>query len=107
MNPFTFSRLFPRKPAVRPATAQVHTDAAAPLWRDITPLPPDSPPPGLDFYAKKKREPAAPPLPDLETGFVISLSCERQLRLSRLLRHGYQLGTPARAANVVPWRRAA
>jgi hypothetical protein len=98
--PFTSFR---RKPPLRPATMQVHTDAdITPAWRE----PPERWPsqPDLSYYAPKLREPE--PLPP-ETGFVISLSRERQLRLSRILRHGYQLGVVAAPANVVPWRRAA
>jgi len=40
----------------------------------------------LDDYRPKKREPAEPAS---EAFFLISLPREKQLRLARLLRHGY------------------
>lgn len=109
MKLFTFPRLFGRAQPVRPATAQVHTAyGELPPWlrRDREAWPPPLSPPPLEHYAPKKREPAAAPPPP-EMGFVISLSRERQLRLSRILRHGYQLGVAAPAPNVVLLRRAA
>lgn len=97
-----FPRLFTRAQHARPATVQVHTDEAVlPPWLNRRAVDGWPPQPELSYYAPKR-----PPL-DIETCLVVSLSREKQLRLSRIVRHGYQVNRMATASNVVPLRMAA
>src|SRR5260370_28251480 len=83
MNLFSFSRLFGRKPPVKPATMRSNDDF--PSSRPVRELRGDVLI-TLDDYRPKKREPAEPAS---EAFFLISLPREKQLRLARLLRPGY------------------
>ncbi len=108
-----FPRIFGRRSAVKAATVQVHTtNGELPPWLRCNSYDAWPSPPPPEYYAPKRREQresgeTEPPPLDPETCLVISLSRERQLRLSRLLRHGYQLGASSPVSNAVPWKRAA
>lgn len=72
---------FRRKP--RPATMVLHLDDGLPPARPVRELRPDVPPLTVHDF-KPKRNPVDP-----VAAFVVSLSRERQLKLSRIVRHGY------------------
>jgi hypothetical protein len=91
MKKLSFSLLFARKPAARPATVQVHTDNDdVPPWRRF-PAAPWPAEPELAHYAKKLRPVAVVEPPPVEPPIDLTDYC----RAARIVRHGFR---PSRIA---------